>query len=175
MTQLCVIGATSAYVVLFSSYCYWVYCRPKLDFQTSYRNDSDTKETVVSVRIYKKLWQHIESFSHSYWEHSETSLQCKKASCNAAIKIISLNCILFLKREEGVCVSVTLLSICSALPQQVCQRTAAFRHQPSPTLWDSSDKLKETTAHGIWCAESPHRSGSQINHKKAVSPLRGRI
>lgn len=45
-------------------------------------------------------------------------------------------------------------------PQQVCQRTALFRHQPSLMLWDATDKPKDTTGPGTWCAENPHRSGS---------------
>lgn len=75
--------------------------------------------------------------------------------------------LLLKKRGEGALVSVMLPSICSALfcPQQVYQRTAPFRRQPSPTLWDFTDKPEVTTGPGTWCVAHPHRS----DHNTAVS------
>lgn len=73
---------------------------------------------------------------------------------------------------EGGLVSLMLPSIRSALScqQQVCQRTTLFRRQPSPTLWDFTDKPRDTTGPGTWCVDSPHRSGSHIKHNRTVSP-----
>lgn len=37
--------------------------------------------------------------------------------------------------------------------------TSLFRRQPSPTLWDFTDRPRATMGHGTWCVDSPHRSG----------------
>lgn len=65
-----------------------------------------------------------------------------------------------------------LPSICSALScqQQVCQRISLFRRQPLLTPWDFTDKPRDITGPGIWCAESPSRSGSHtLNNTVCVS------
>lgn len=103
-------------------------------------------------------------FSHCWAFWSEVRESQKKpifpASCYWQ-HICLFWCLLKEGKRGSYCANVTKHLLCSFLPLQVCRRTALFRHQPSLMLWDFTDKPRDTTGPGIWCAERPLRSEPQ--------------
>lgn len=128
MTQLCVIGAGCARVVL-TQYT----AGQNYTFRSSHRSESDVMEMVVSVGIYKSQWNvhtflHLLPSKHPFRPYSNT-MQNKSIP---PLRSFQPTASYFKKRGEGgYLVSQMLISICSflppaGLPEDSTVRTPAF-------------------------------------------------